>query len=806
MSAAGAPRYRPAPRPHAASPLPRFRVPPARPLAAIAAAWCCAGAFAGDAAAGDSVVVVEDLTVRVDGVPRDLVGVGGYVRPGAWGPLGPVTGGGGPAWVSVTDGDGLTLTRPVRIDDGATGDGAGRDRGSALFQAGRAGSPIVVRFGESPGAAEMTWTFRPGEDFAVLGPEDRLWAAVDLPAASILGADEDGGPLDGGGGRYGFPVRVAAFASAGQLPAVPGGLDTVRVLFAETGDGLAGDAGGAVARWVTGGGHLVLSLAPGGTDDLPGFVPVEVLPARPLTAQSVLETVAERGSGLGGAAALNRLVPAVARPVDPESVRAADGRVLAGGDGGALVAEVPVGLGRVTVVAASLHAAPLRTWAGLPGFLKEVTRRGPANAASDSRRGGSGGELAGQVFAALEDRGGAAAGGPLSPGAAGLLVLLTVLIVGPLDYLLVHRLLGRPALTWVTLPVWLAAVGGAAWAAGDRPVPGPRRLEIVDVDAAAGRVRGAAWASVPAPAGGRADVRFGPAASPSAGAAGGPAGVRLGYAADPGGGFGGLYRAGGAGLVAAGYAVEGGEAVGVPLPEGAATRLRADWGGTVAGPVVSSALAAVDGRLRGEVAHSLPGTLSDVLLVYGGRVYRPDPTKGLTADALTLDPGEPFRPDGLAVERRDLRGFLTQVRRTRIDPAALTDDAAASRQRLVSSRYDPASRDFSLILPLVSFHERAGGRGYTGLTNAELEPLDLSPLAATGRAILLGRLDAPLTDLAVDFGGAPVPAGPAVTYVRVVLPVADRAPPAPGPAGPAAPAAPEPAGPRRGDFTGPTAR
>ena len=77
-----------------------------------------------------------------------------------------------------------------------------------------------------------------------------------------------------------------------------------------------------------------------------------------------------------------------------------------------------------------------------------------------------------------------------------------------------------------------------------------------------------------------------------------------------------------------------------------------------------------------------------------------------------------------------------------------------------------------MILPVLTLHDRAGGAKFTELTNAELEGLDLSPLAATGRALLLGRPSQPLSALAVDAGtGPPVAAGPADAYLRVVLPV-----------------------------------
>ena len=748
-----------------------MRRPTSAVLLAAAIAGCAAGAAASGLNLGGKTLQTWSETYSV--------GVGGFVRPGAWGPLSAPRGtriDGAPlgpgAVVRVTDGDGLTLERPAIFPF---------DGGHALFQAGRAESKVVVAF-ESAGAP--VWTLRPGEDFTVLAADDRLWAAVDLPPA-LRRVNEAGepdpaaavGPLD----QPGKPVRVAAFGAAADLPAVPHGLDTVRVLLLAAAD-LPGDSG-FLREWVAGGGHLVLSL--GADGDLPDWVPLTPGGPATLTARGPLERLASAGSGRGGAV-LNRLVPVPIRTLDEEEVAAANGRVLASGDGGALVAEVPVGFGRVTVSAASLHAAPLNAWAGLPAFLRELVRPGPVGAAAKE---GAGGELAGQVFAALEAASDpdAAGGTTLSPGVVGLWVLALLVAVGPLDYLLVHRVLKAPALTWLTLPFWLLGAAGLAWAAAGEADPTPRRLEIVDFDAAAGRVRGAAWASVPAPASGRVGVRFAPdaAAFPTA------RNVRLGYAAEPADTFGGLFRGGGAGFAPGGYRIDGPTAAGVPLPERAAKRFRLDWDAT-APDAFAAALTGDAGELGGSLSHALPGTLTDFLIVYGGRVYRPDPAR---AGGDALPPGTTWRADGPGVTRRDLRGFLTQVREVRrrsrdTDAGAFGTadgpDAANVETRLVREKYDARSRDLGVILPVLSFFERAGGTGYTGLSNAELEPLDLSAVTASGRAVLLGRLEAPLTELSVDFGDAAVPGGPVVTYVRAVLPVTAARPEEPAAAPPPA--------------------
>ena len=164
-----------------------------------------------------------------------------------------------------------------------------------LIQAGRAESPVTVT---TEGVDVTAHAGRRLHDR--WGPRDRLWAAVDLPRGAVGGAGMNGSRDDGRqNGPYSFPVRVAEFAEAGELPAVPGGLSSVRVILAEAGPDLTGEVADRLGDWVAGGGHLVLSADPAG-GPLPDFVPVDAGGPEPLTAYSALEALAGRGGSGGG--------------------------------------------------------------------------------------------------------------------------------------------------------------------------------------------------------------------------------------------------------------------------------------------------------------------------------------------------------------------------------------------------------------------------------------------------------------------------------------------------------------------------
>jgi hypothetical protein len=86
--------------------------------------------------------------------------------------------------------------------------------------------------------------------------------------------------------------------------------------------------------------------------------------------------------------------------------------------------------------------------------------------------------------------------------------------------------------------------------------------------------------------------------------------------------------------------------------------------------------------------------------------------------------------------------------------------------------YDPTRRDQAYIVRMLTLHQAAGGRDYTGMRHDVLGNFDLSSHLRLGRAVLLGRIKKPNAEWKVN--GAPITATDSQTFVRIVLPV-DRA-------------------------------
>jgi hypothetical protein len=194
----------------------------------------------------------------------------------------------------------------------------------------------------------------------------------------------------------------------------------------------------------------------------------------------------------------------------------------------------------------------------------------------------------------------------------------------------------------------------------------------------------------------------------------------------------------------------------VPIAAGASRLFEAEWSGTVAADLVDSRLTATAQRtLAGTIAHRLPFPLDRCRLLHAGWLY----------DVGPLHPGDSY-DCGAGRGPRSLASALTR--------------RAAVKERDATPRWDASGTDVARILEVAGFHAAAGGHAYTGLAAGRLGRLDLSPLLAVDRAVLVGEVAASgqVTSWrlsARDGAAAPQPAAP--TLVRIVVPVSAESAP-----------------------------
>ena len=437
--------------------------------------------------------------------------------------------------------------------------------------------------------------------------------------------------------------------------------------------------------------------------------------------------------------------------------------------GGPVVARWAHGLGTVTWLGLDLDAEPLRGWSGCDTLLAAALG-GRSRGGLDQRSSEQAGmpDMAGQLHAALDtfpaaatsaDR--ATAGRKVSPVPFEVIAglgLLYVLCLYPLDWWFVSKQ-GRPWIAWLTLPILAAGFTAAAWGlkgqwGGGREAIA-RTADVIDVDAGSGHIRGTSWLAVLSPVNDRLDV----AVEGATGTACADRQAAVTWWGVAGRGFGGLDAAvGHPSLAAADYGYGGSLAAldDVPIAAAASRLFEAEWSGCADVPVVTSSLALTSqATLAGAVSHHLPFPIENCRLLHAGWLY----------DVGTLRPGDRY---DTATGRgpRSLASALTR--------------RAAAKDRETALTWDPTNADVARIIEVAAFQGAAGGTAYTGLDAGRLGRLDLSPLLAVDRAVLVGTVaeGVPVSRWDIDAAAGPMAAAAAAPPLcRIVIPLAAEAVP-----------------------------
>lgn len=524
------------------------------------------------------------------------------------------------------------------------------------------------------------------------------------------------------------------------------------------------ESSGVIRDWVAMGGHLVLSVGSAAEEfrnsPLAAWVPVSVERKTGFRQMIGLE------SFTGGASPLrfSGAVPGA------QLGSLSDKNILAKEVSGPIAVRVPYGFGRVTVLALDLDRPPLAAWPLLPGLVAKLVGAPLSTSNTESRQqnrqlsqlGMT--DLASQFQSAQEDF--ATISRPSHWWVMGI-ILLYIIVIGPLDYLIVHRVLRHPEWTWATFP--LMAAGGAAIAIWNADgINGTQvqcnQFDLVDYDIESSRVRGRTWVSVYSPQAERFDLSVQPAGAlpdrQSSDSVVKPSDVQLAWQGFPENTVGGIYRTGSVNLGRHGYVFEAtaGAVRDFPVSKWSTKSLTAWWDRSNVEAVAESSLTSAGvGNLTGAVTHHLPFALEDCLLAVGGWAYLP------TSKDATLAPHTEWQPTGPLARQRDLKALLTGAQ-TRRRQKSKTESEILT----ITEPYNPQSHDRSRIVPMLTFHNVAGGAQYTGLQHAALRELELTNLMNAGRAVLIGRARVPVSK--VEINGKPSNAQHE-TYVRLVLPV-----------------------------------
>jgi hypothetical protein len=571
-------------------------------------------------------------------------------------------------------------------------------------------------------------------------------------------------------------LTVLSVDALQHIPSTRRGLDSVDVILLVTDYGVSDSQVEAIRDWTTTGGQLIVSCG----DNLAQLLSSPVgnwlqpefgIQSEPIRSQD-LTALQNFVSGASQLQTNRQSVPIV-------RLESEQPRVVVNSINGPLISRVSTGAGVVTFVAVDLNLKPLNRWLSLSQFYEMLLfeRLHEASAAQSNRRGriSSSGvtDLATQLVNVADA---IPARERWSSWQAMLLMVVYLVIIGPLDYLVVVRLLNRPKLTWITFPVLVAGACGLAflWSSSDRAVATVREVHLLDISRIGDRqkLHQRSWSSLST-----SDTRYGSVTSKNLPVVfSGSTPVALegdssliwnGRAEDV---YGGLYRAGGAGL---GKQISRRSEIGshgftsVPLVvDGSQAFLAESFLDAGEASLFESQLSLpATGLLDGTFVHHLPVPIRDWVIVFGNRVYAPSPK----ADDKyrQIAPNEPWTRESGGVRVAEIRDFLRGVRVvTRERKKGDTNSSTATQ---IQSMYNINGTNSLDIMLMVSLYKIVGGEIYVRLQDDYLRRDEVSDSIQLNTAMLIGLVDLPPAQLHLD--SQPLSPAESQTVVRFFLPV-----------------------------------
>jgi hypothetical protein len=588
----------------------------------------------------------------------------------------------------------------------------------------------------------------------LVADDGRVLDRVELAAASQQAGDASltGLPSTGtlvlqiGSGDLGLPgvlvdpgmdggATVGAVVELDDVAALPVdwfGYDGVDVVVLSTSDvefcaRLAADTRrfAALRQWLHLGGRVVLCVGRNAPRLLAADAPfAELVPGRfeelvRLPQTQSLETFATSRDAISRSGARQNIpLPLI---VDVEGRVELFGR----GDDLPILVRSARGLGEIAFLGIDLTDEPFSDWSGRTGLLRAVLQPylPEVDASTIKQKIVSLGydDLAGALRQRLgrEFAGVSVIGFPL----VAALIIGYLIWLGPLDYWFVDRVVRRPWIAWLTLPVIvLTTMSAAALLAGASKAtksPQINQAEVVDVDLSTGLVRGTCWSTLYSPRAEQFDVGLAPQLPTGLPAT--AAEALVSWLGLPGRGLGGMHAAGDPiDVTGVGYRQprELNRLVEVPLLTAATKSFVAQWvdaaeeGGE--SPLDATLSLDADGLLTGSITNNTGHVLDDACLLSGSAGYR-------LGD---LQPREQFTiGSGLSPLRT--RSILARRVRRR---------AAGQPETFLANR---ASVD--QLLGVMMFYHAIGGEGFAGLPNRYQSRLDLSRLLELDRAILVAQ-------------------------------------------------------------------
>lgn len=654
------------------------------------------------------------------------------------------------------DGHGVTSTLPEIL---AGSDGV---RVQGIFRSGKVEAPVSIEilYGDKIVAQQA---IRVDKENAVqcLRQDAQIWILDgDQPAFEAAASDLKKNS------KHTF--HVANLRSLDQEMTDARSLDSVSLIVLNGDTNPPETTASAIRDWTRRGGRLVICVG-GDVDQIQSGTLSSWLPVQPR------EKIEIRN--LTG---ISQLVPGSSPlrflgTVSGARFRATDGTVIASELGHPLAIRNAYGVGTVTMIGLRLDQKPLSTWnsraelaiilAGLESIWKEAIGEQQA-AAFDTGLNPTGvTDLQTQLIHTLDHY-------ENIPRPSYLVVLgwsaVLILLIGPIDYFIMHRLIGRPQYTWFTLPIWLIAMtlwSYSSTSSTNEAELQAKQIELLDVDLTVNKIRGRSWLNFYSPETRRNTIEVDLQSISIPTNENSVDYLSTSWIERPEFSYRGMYRSGGLDTQKPTYRLrmDNRGIENFPTRVWSTGSVASEWEVEInPGTFVEANLNDPGtGRLTGTLTYRGDQELSEWFIAYGNFAYFPKSSRRKTQQSLKQ--GDTF--DLRTARSNMLRGVLTGQTQTSI----FNDRAENKFANISREEYDSLSREPYRVLRTLSFHEMISGSSYTKLGNESLDDADLSKLLELHRAVLVGKFSTPITKFAIN--GKPAPCVEQDVVVRVILSV-----------------------------------
>ncbi len=570
--------------------------------------------------------------------------------------------------------------------------------------------------------------------------------------------------VQGGSSEIVIPIN-----ETGQLPADWFGYQGVDTVFIVTSDlaqiqGITHRQWTALEAWIENGGRLIVSAAMNAdalmaqeSGPLAKFCPGSFVGLGEMESSDRLESFANNG----------QLITRGSESIPISRFDEVVGLVLVEQNDQPLIIRQSRGFGEIVMVAFDLDSERISQWPGFGNLVRRLTlksRDQPTAQSPGSETMGSSvshygyEDLVGQLRVPLDRFSKVSF---ISFSSIAVLIGLYVLLIGPGDYFFLRKFTGKMELTWITFPLLsLLFCGLAYWVVQwTRPTELQiNQLEIVDIDATSGLVRGTHWSNLYSPRSDSYDV----ALDQTSGLGFELSSNVISWQGLPGDGLGGMWAKEKPGARQSSYRqlIESREVPteytssleNLPLHVSSTRPLFAQWNANFPTKIRSRLVFSKDGsRVEGTITNPLDVPIRNVHLLFEPYIY--------SLQKEQLEPDETF-DIWSETRERSVRSWLN--RRTK---------KSEKDNRSNNSPWDPRDTRITRIADMLMFHEAAGASNYTGLTHGYQGFVDMSDQLGLKRAVLVGQIDPIATKLKIDGEVATGKYDRADTLVRIVFPV-----------------------------------